>query len=106
MEIEGSINTSYRITFRKYLAGDVPVRVDNLCDKLFLKLKQVNLGQVAILNPFQSLLYTWDDPTETRELIWNVYNNNGVGYKARFETVVPRILNVKKIDFNFLFDSR
>ncbi|EFN86841.1 Vacuolar protein sorting-associated protein 13A [Harpegnathos saltator] len=86
VEIEGGINTPYRIMFRKYNTADIPVRVDNLCDKLFLKLNQVNLGQVALLKPFQSLLYTWDDPTQTRELIWNVYNNNAIGYRAEFET--------------------
>ncbi|XP_025991463.1 vacuolar protein sorting-associated protein 13A isoform X2 [Solenopsis invicta] len=86
VEIEGDVNTPYRITFRRYITGDIPVRVDNLCDKLFLKLNQVDLGQVALLKPFQSLLYTWDDPTQTRELIWNVYNNNAVGYRAQFET--------------------
>ncbi|XP_012533549.1 vacuolar protein sorting-associated protein 13A isoform X2 [Monomorium pharaonis] len=86
VEIEGGVNTPYRITFRRYITGDIPVRVDNLCDKLFLKLNQVDLGQVALLKPFQSLLYTWDDPTQTRELIWNVYSNNAIGYKAQFET--------------------
>ncbi|XP_077263954.1 intermembrane lipid transfer protein VPS13A isoform X2 [Temnothorax americanus] len=86
VEIEGGVSAPYRITFRRYVTGDIPVRVDNLCDKLFLKLNQVDLGQVALLKPFQSLLYTWDDPTQTRELIWNVYNNNAVGYRALFET--------------------
>ncbi|KYM95926.1 Vacuolar protein sorting-associated protein 13C [Cyphomyrmex costatus] len=86
VEIEGGVSTPYRIIFRRYITGDVPVRVDNLCDKLFLKLNQINLGQVALLKPFQSLLYTWDDPTQTRELIWNVYSNNTVGYRAQFET--------------------
>ncbi|KAL6266414.1 hypothetical protein P5V15_003265 [Pogonomyrmex californicus] len=86
VKIEGGVNTPYRIMFRRHVAGDIPVRVDNLCDKLFLKLNQVDLGQVALLKPFQSLLYTWDDPTQTRELIWNVYNNNAIGYTAQFET--------------------
>lgn len=94
MEIEGGVSTPYRITFRRYITGDIPVRVDNLCDKLFLKLNQVDLGQVALLKPFQSLLYTWDDPTQTRELIWNVYNNNAVGYRAQFETVGKKIFNI------------
>ncbi|EFN62404.1 Vacuolar protein sorting-associated protein 13A [Camponotus floridanus] len=86
IEIEGGMNAPYRITFRRYIANDIPVRVDNLCDKLFLKLNQIGLGQVALLKPFQSLLYTWDDPTQTRELIWNVYNNNALGYRAELET--------------------
>ncbi|XP_020288636.1 vacuolar protein sorting-associated protein 13A-like isoform X2 [Pseudomyrmex gracilis] len=86
VEIEGGVSTPYRVMFRKYVIGDIPVRVDNLCDKLFLKLNQVGLGQVVLLKPFQSLQYTWDDPVQPRKLIWNVYNNNAVGYEAQFET--------------------
>lgn len=86
VEVRGGNNSPFRITFEKYQPGDAPVRVDNLCDDLFLKMNQVNLGQVALLNPFQSVLYTWDDPTETRELIWNVYNSKTKGYTAQFYT--------------------
>lgn len=50
-------------------------------------ISQSNLGQVALINPFQSLLYTWDDPTKPRELVWNVYNNKKSGYDAKFEKV-------------------
>ncbi|XP_026299715.1 vacuolar protein sorting-associated protein 13C isoform X2 [Apis mellifera] len=85
IEIKGGINSPYYITFQKYVAGDIPVRIDNFCDDLFLKISQYNLGQVVLINPFQSLLYTWDDPTKTRELIWNVYNNKKNGYSAKFE---------------------
>lgn len=69
------------------MIGDVPVRVDNLCNELFLKINQINSGQVTLLNPFQSTLYTWDDPSMSRELMWNIYNNKKSSYKARFETV-------------------
>ncbi|KAK0164246.1 hypothetical protein PV328_002894 [Microctonus aethiopoides] len=86
VEVRGGNNSPFRITFEKYQSGDAPVRVDNLCDDLFLKLNQVNLGQVALLSPFQSVLYTWDDPTENRELIWNVYNSKTKGYTAQFYT--------------------
>lgn len=54
---------------------------------MFLKISQYNLGQVVLINPFQSLLYTWDDPTKIRELVWNVYNNKKNGYSAKFEKV-------------------
>ncbi|XP_024221985.1 vacuolar protein sorting-associated protein 13C [Bombus impatiens] len=85
VEIKGGINSPYHVTFQKYMAGDIPLRIDNFCDDLFLKISQCNLGQVVLINPFQSLLYTWDDPTKSRELIWNVYNNKRTGYNARFE---------------------
>ncbi|KOX79050.1 Vacuolar protein sorting-associated protein 13A [Melipona quadrifasciata] len=85
VEIKGGVNSPYHVTFQKYTAGDIPVRIDNFCDDLFLKISQCNLGQVVLINPFQSLLYTWDDPTKPRELVWNVYNNKKTGYNARFE---------------------
>ncbi|XP_076375159.1 intermembrane lipid transfer protein VPS13A isoform X2 [Megalopta genalis] len=85
VEINGGVNSPYNITFQKCVSGDIPVRIDNFCDDLFLKISQHNLGQVALVNPFQSLLYTWDDPTKPRELIWNVYNNKKTGYDAKFE---------------------
>lgn len=86
VQVKGGNNSPFRITFEKYESGDAPVRVDNLCDDLFLKLNQVNLGQVALLSPFQSVLYTWDDPTEIRELVWNVYNSKTKSYTAQFYT--------------------
>nr|XP_012154530.1 PREDICTED: vacuolar protein sorting-associated protein 13C isoform X3 [Megachile rotundata] len=85
VQIKGGINSPYYVTFQKYVTGDIPIRIDNFCDNLFLKISQCNLGQVALINPFQSLLYTWDDPTKTRELVWNVYNNKKAGYNARFK---------------------
>ncbi|XP_017890538.1 vacuolar protein sorting-associated protein 13C-like [Ceratina calcarata] len=98
VEIKGGTNSPYCVTFQKYTAGDIPVRIDNFCDDLFLKVSQQNLGQVALVNPFQSLLYTWDDPTKSRELVWNVYNNKRSGYSARFQKdgygqeVVPLVI--------------
>ncbi|XP_011303575.1 vacuolar protein sorting-associated protein 13C [Fopius arisanus] len=85
VDIDGGNSSPYCITFERYVSGDAPVRVDNLCEDLFLKLNQSDLGQVALLSPYQSLLYTWDDPTESRELIWNVYNTKTKGYPAIFE---------------------
>ncbi|XP_076243831.1 intermembrane lipid transfer protein VPS13A [Calliopsis andreniformis] len=85
VEIKGGINSPYHVIFQKCTSGDIPVRIDNFCDNLFLKISQSNLGQVALINPFQSLLYTWDDPTKLRELVWNVYNNKKTGYNAKFE---------------------
>ncbi|KAF7991246.1 hypothetical protein HCN44_002808 [Aphidius gifuensis] len=86
VEVRGGNNSPFRITFEKYQSGDAPVRVDNLCDDLFLKMNQINLGQVALLSPYQSVLYTWDDPTEIRQLVWNVYNSKNKGYTAQFYT--------------------
>ncbi|XP_015437338.1 PREDICTED: vacuolar protein sorting-associated protein 13A-like [Dufourea novaeangliae] len=98
VEIDGGINSPYNVTFQKCVPGDIPVRIDNFCNDLFLKVSQHKLGQVALVNPFQSLLYTWDDPTEPRELMWNVYNNKKTGYNAQFQKdgygqeVVPLVI--------------
>lgn len=74
----------FTITFLPYKQGDAPVRIDNLCEDIFLKLHQNDSGQVALLSPNQSTLYTWDDPTKERVLLWNVYNNKGKGFRADF----------------------
>lgn len=37
-----------------------------------------------MLNPNQSVLYTWDDPTEDRVLYWNVYSKKSKGYIAKY----------------------
>lgn len=47
---------------------------------MFLKIQQQDQSQVTLLSPYNSLLYTWDDPTRIRKLVWNVYNNKGSGF--------------------------
>ncbi|XP_060801512.1 intermembrane lipid transfer protein Vps13 isoform X2 [Amyelois transitella] len=84
VEVTGGTDRPFTITFKAFTPGDAPVRVDNLCDDLFLKLHQADSGQVALLSPYQSMLYTWDDPSKERKLLWNIYNNKGKGYVADF----------------------
>ncbi|CAH2085047.1 unnamed protein product [Euphydryas editha] len=84
VDVTGGTDLPFTITFKPYSPGDAPVRIDNLCDDLFLKLHQVDSGQVALLSPFQSMLHTWDDPVKERKLIWNIYNNKGKGFLADF----------------------
>ncbi|XP_072932453.1 intermembrane lipid transfer protein VPS13A-like [Epargyreus clarus] len=84
VEVTGGTVRPFTITFKPYTVGDAPVRIDNLCDDLFLKLHQAESGQVALLSPYQSMLYTWDDPAKERKLIWNLYNNKGKGFEADF----------------------
>ncbi|KAK8726845.1 hypothetical protein OTU49_010090, partial [Cherax quadricarinatus] len=62
------------ITFDKYQAGDAPVRVENWCDDVHLRIHQKGSNQTHLLAPHQSQLYTWDDPTLPHELLWNIYN--------------------------------
>ncbi|CAL1270146.1 unnamed protein product [Larinioides sclopetarius] len=71
------------IAFHSYIPGDAPVRVDNYCEDLFLKIHQKSQSQVTLLNPYQSVLYTWDDPSQERTLIWNLYNRKRLGFPAR-----------------------
>jgi hypothetical protein len=49
--------------------------------------------QVALLSPYQSVLYTWDDPSKERLLLWNVYNKKSKGFVAEFWKV--RIINLR-----------
>lgn len=84
VEVTGGTDRPFTITFKPYTVGDSPVRIDNLCDDLFLKLHQADSGQVALLSPYQSMLYTWDDPAKERKLMWNIYNNKGKGFDAAF----------------------
>ncbi|XP_038214250.1 vacuolar protein sorting-associated protein 13A-like [Zerene cesonia] len=84
VEVTGGTDRPYTITFKNYRAGDAPVRIDNLCEDLFLKLHQADSGQVALLSPYQSMLYAWDDPLKERNLLWNIYNNKGKGFSANF----------------------
>lgn len=74
--------TSIVIKIMNYQTGDIPVRIDNLCEDVFLKLHQKKQGQVSLLLPNQSVLYTWDDPAAERTLMWNVYNRRKPSYPA------------------------
>lgn len=46
VHVSGGGEHPFYITFRSYKPGDAPVRVDNLCEDLFLKIHQQQLGQV------------------------------------------------------------
>lgn len=79
VEVTGGVSDSFRILFRDYKPGDAPIYIKNYCADMFLKINQHGQSPVTLLNPNHSLLYTWDDPTGCRQLIWNVYNNKGKG---------------------------
>lgn len=81
VEVSGGGERPLMIAFRTYHQGDAPVRVDNACADLYLKVCQKSTGHVTLLSPYHSLLYTWDDPTAERTLVWNVYNNRSVGHQ-------------------------
>nr|XP_045607569.1 vacuolar protein sorting-associated protein 13A-like isoform X2 [Procambarus clarkii] len=70
------------ITFDKYQAGDAPVRVENWCDDVHLRIHQKGSNQTHLLAPHQSQLYTWDDPTLPHELLWNIYNKKSEDMSA------------------------
>ncbi|XP_072395854.1 intermembrane lipid transfer protein VPS13A-like [Diabrotica undecimpunctata] len=82
VEVTGGVNDSFKISFNEYKPGDTPVLIKNYCADLFLKIQQQDLSPVTLLNPYHSLLYTWDDPTRPRQLVWNVYNNKGRGFSV------------------------
>ncbi|XP_064629495.1 intermembrane lipid transfer protein VPS13A-like isoform X5 [Lineus longissimus] len=82
VEVAGGIETSTTVTFQGYDHGDAPVRIDNLCEDVFIKLHQKNQSQVTLLSPNEQTLYTWDDPTAERTLMWNVYNRKKPSFPA------------------------
>jgi hypothetical protein len=47
VDVSGGGEQPFTVTFRCYRVGDAPVRVDNLCEDLFLKIHQQDLGQVC-----------------------------------------------------------
>ncbi|KAB7494446.1 Vacuolar protein sorting-associated protein 13C [Armadillidium nasatum] len=69
------------VTFSKYETGDAPIRLENGCD-ISLRFHQRNSSQVTVLAPQQSMLYTWDDPTLERELLWNIYGRKSKDFTA------------------------
>ncbi|XP_054716823.1 intermembrane lipid transfer protein VPS13C-like [Uloborus diversus] len=85
VEVRSGEDCPSTIAFQNYTPGDAPVRVDNYCEDLFLKIHQKSQSQVTLLNPYQSVLYTWDDPSQERTLIWNLYNRKRIGFPARIE---------------------
>nr|XP_022904021.1 vacuolar protein sorting-associated protein 13C-like [Onthophagus taurus] len=80
VDVTGGKTESFKICFNEYKDGDAPVYIKNLCGDLFLKIQQQGQRQVTLLNPYHSMVYTWDDPTKPRMMLWNVYNNRGVGF--------------------------
>lgn len=80
MEVTGGVTDSFHVNFHDYQTGDAPVLVKNYCADIFLKIQQQDQSPVTLLSPSYSLLYTWDDPTRPRQLVWNVYNNKGNGF--------------------------
>ncbi|XP_050428442.1 intermembrane lipid transfer protein VPS13A-like isoform X2 [Adelges cooleyi] len=85
VKVTGGGDNPFLISFHKFRQNDAPVRIDNVCEDMFLKIHQKDLGQVTLLSPNQSVLYTWDDPTEQRVLYWNVYSKKSKGFVAKFE---------------------
>ncbi|CAL1544729.1 unnamed protein product [Lymnaea stagnalis] len=82
VEVTGGTDTPITIIFTNYERGDTPVRVENLCEDVFIKIHQKNQSQVTLLSPNQSILYTWDEPSAERTLMWNVYSRKKPSFPA------------------------
>ncbi|KAB0792527.1 hypothetical protein PPYR_14486 [Photinus pyralis] len=80
VNVTGGTSGPFHVTFKEYAEGDAPILIKNMCADLFLKIQQQGQSPVTLLNPFTSLMYTWDDPIKPRQLLWNVYNNKGSGF--------------------------
>ncbi|KAK7492082.1 hypothetical protein BaRGS_00016746 [Batillaria attramentaria] len=82
VEVTGGTDSPITITFTNYTTGDAPVRVENLCEDVFIKIHQKNQSQVTLLSPNQRVLYTWDEPSAERTIMWNVYGRKKPSYPA------------------------
>ncbi|KAF2367875.1 Vacuolar protein sorting-associated protein 13 SHR-binding domain [Trinorchestia longiramus] len=69
------------VSFEPYSCGDAPVRIENWCDDLVLRVRQLT-HQVTLVQQRQSLLYTWDDPSADRQLFWSPYDEKRKEFKA------------------------
>ncbi|XP_052088041.1 intermembrane lipid transfer protein VPS13C-like isoform X4 [Mytilus californianus] len=76
VNVTGGIESPRSITFTDYDIGDSPVRIENLCEDVFIVIHQCNQHQMTVLGADQSVLYTWDEPAGTRKLMWNVYGGS------------------------------
>nr|XP_022286655.1 vacuolar protein sorting-associated protein 13A-like isoform X3 [Crassostrea virginica] len=74
VEVSGGLETSRTISFTDYDVGDAPVQIENLCEDVFIVIRQKGQHQMTVLGENQCILYTWDNPTGHRTLLWNVYN--------------------------------
>ncbi|XP_071956749.1 intermembrane lipid transfer protein VPS13A-like [Antedon mediterranea] len=85
VKVEGGFEGPMRITFLNYQIGHAPVRIENRCHDVFLRFNQKNVGSMTFVSPSESLLYTWEDPTLDRVLMWNLYNRNKQSVKATID---------------------
>ncbi|XP_035665485.1 vacuolar protein sorting-associated protein 13A-like isoform X5 [Branchiostoma floridae] len=83
VNVAGGMESPTTITFTPFQPGDAPVRVVNCCHNAFIRFHQKGMSQVIVLTPNQSVLYTWDDPTEERTLWWNLYKRDKPSFPAR-----------------------
>ncbi|XP_019641996.1 PREDICTED: vacuolar protein sorting-associated protein 13A-like [Branchiostoma belcheri] len=83
VNVAGGTESPTTITFTPFQPGDAPVRVVNCCHNAFIRFHQKGMSQVIVLTPNQSVLYTWDDPTEERTLWWNLYKRDKPSFPAR-----------------------
>ncbi|GAB6032241.1 hypothetical protein CHUAL_010881 [Chamberlinius hualienensis] len=80
VNVYGGQESPWMIIFKPYTLGSAPVKVENHCDDIFLKIYQKSMCQVTLLSPYESILYTWDDPTKERTIFWNICNRKKSGF--------------------------
>ncbi|XP_033099721.1 vacuolar protein sorting-associated protein 13A-like isoform X2 [Anneissia japonica] len=85
VKVEGGFEGPMHITFLNYQIGHAPVRIENRCHDVFLRFNQKSVGSMTFVKPSESLLYTWEDPTLERMLMWNLYNRNKQSVKAAID---------------------
>jgi vacuolar protein sorting-associated protein 13A/C len=69
------------ISFSPYYPGCTPVRVINMFSATFIEFRQAKnqSEKKTFLSPGEAIQYTWDDPTGTRAIHWNL-SNTPIGF--------------------------
>ncbi|XP_022087078.1 vacuolar protein sorting-associated protein 13A-like [Acanthaster planci] len=64
--------TATVVSFESFSKGNFTVQLINHTDNMPVKYHQINVKEEKTLRPGEAVLYTWQNPTEKRELVWNV----------------------------------
>ncbi|XP_038046817.1 vacuolar protein sorting-associated protein 13C-like isoform X3 [Patiria miniata] len=64
--------TATVVSFESFSKGNFTVQLINHTDGMPVKYHQANVKEEQTLQPGEAVLYTWQNPTEIRQLVWNV----------------------------------
>ena len=79
-------DSSSLLSFDTYFPGAAPARIENMCKQItMISYKQNDFYRGHVLLYGQSVLYTWDDPTKTQELVCGIIESNESQTKIKLD---------------------